>query len=210
MGKKIMLTHTEADPVRLAFPFLWAARPGMKNDDGTVGKAKFEASFILNPGGPNAQAVEAAIAEVAEEAWGADWKDFFGEFADDQKGLRKGNLKRNASNEIYDGFEGKLYVTAKNETRPGVYIPGPDGKPVPAVASDGKPYGGCYTHAEIDVWALKKMGMKKRIVIDLCGCMFVRDGDAFGAGSAPSKADSFASLAVPADEGTGSGSSLFD
>lgn len=210
---KVMLQHTADDPVRLAFAHLFQKRPGMKNDDGTQGKDKFEATIIVKPGGTNAKKIEDAIVSVASEKWGTDqvdelnrdgektgkkvpaWKAAYGTFEDDQKGLRKGNLKKNQSGEIYDGFEDNLYVVAKNETRPGIY----DRDTSPLVEEDGRPYSGCFVNAEIDVWALAKRGVKKRIVNDLLGIQFVKDGDAFGAGSAPSKPSSFASLSAADD-----------
>lgn len=191
---KIMLIDTPNDPVRLGFPHLTEKREPMAGSDG---KAKFEATLIVVPGGENARKIEEAIVAVAKEKYGADWKDHYAEFADDQKGLRKGNLKRDKSDNIYDGFEGNLYVVAKNENRPGVF----SRSATPVVGGDeGFPYGGCYVNAEIDIWALKKQGVKKRIVNDLLGIQFSRDGDSFGAGSAPSKASSFANLSAADDE----------
>ncbi|HEX8421196.1 MAG TPA: ssDNA-binding protein [Sphingomonas sp.] len=221
---KVMLIDSPSDPVRIAFAQnLYEKRPGMKNDDGTTGKAKYEMNAILKPGGENAKRVEDAIAKVMTEkygtklvdvvdkdgektgeqlpAWLALWKH---DFADDQKGLRKGNLKRSASGEIYDGFEGNLYVYPKNENRPGVF----NRAAVPVVGGDdGAPYSGCYGNVEIDIWALNKPKVTKRIVIDLLGVQFSRDGDSFGAGSAPSKASSFANLSA-ADEPANAGGLL--
>lgn len=200
---KVLLVHSAKDPVRLGFAHIFTKREGMKNADGTKSKDKYEATFILTPGGENEKRVQAAIVEVAKEKWGDDWQEEYAEFADDQKGLRKGNLKKTEAGEIYGGFEGMKYITAKNETRPGVY----DVKNVPAAAGDeGAPYAGCYVHGEVDVWALKKQGVKKRIVIDLLGLRKAADGDAFSSGSAPSKADSFANLSVEGeDEDSSSG-----
>ena len=221
MGIKIKLVHTEADPVRFAFLHLFEKRPGMKNADGTKGKDKFEATAILKPNGANASLVQDTIVDVLKQSLGEElvdvidrdgertgeklpaWQYFLKHEADDeQKGLRKGNLKRNAAQEVYSGFEDMVYITAKNEVRPGVFIPGPNGQPVPATVSDGKPYAGCHGHMEVEVWLLNKPGVKKRVVMDLCGCMFAKDGDAFGGGATPSNANSFAGLSV-ADAGDG-------
>lgn len=199
---KIMLLDTPADPLRLAFPHLVDKREPMAGSDG---KAKFEATLIITPGGDNARKVEEAIVAVCKEKYGAEWKDHYAEFADDQKGLRKGNLKRDKSDNIYDGFEGNLYVVAKNENRPGVF----SRSATPVVGGDeGFPYGGCYVNAEVDFWALKKQGVKKRVVVDLLGVQFSRDGDSFGAGSAPSKATAFANLSAADDSAPKSGGLL--
>jgi len=202
---KVMLVDTPSDPVRFGFAHLFTKRTAMKKDDGTPGVDKFELTPILKPGGENVARVEAAIVQVAKEKWGDNWKDEYQEFADDQKGLRKGNLKKSADGQIYDGFEGNLYVTAKNVNRPGVF--NRSATPV-AEGDEGKPYSGCYGNVEIDVWALAKRGVKKRIVIDLLGAQFTRDGDAFSAGSAPSKASSFANLSAADDSAPKSGGLL--
>ena len=203
---KVLLVHSAADPVRMAFGHIFTKRPGMKNNDGSSSPDKFEATFLLHPGGENERKVQNAIAEVAKEKYGDDWADLYKEFADDQKGLRKGSLKRTEAGDVYDGFADRKYVTAKNETRPGVFSIA--NAPV-AAEDDGSPYSGCHVHAEIDVWAMKKKGVKNRIVMDLLGIRKAADGDAFSAGAPASKADSFASLSV-ADEGAASGSSNED
>lgn len=217
---KVVLVHSAADPVRLGFAHIFSKREGMTNADGSKSKDKYEATFILQPGGENIKKVQAAIAQVAAEKYGTDlvqmtdddgnnvgapipnWEAIYKEFADDQKGLRKGNLKKTEAGEIYGGFEGMMYVTAKNEARPGVYTLAN----TPAAAGDeGAPYAGCYVHGEIDIWALAKQGVKKRIVVDLLGLRKAADGDAFSAGSPPSKADAFANLSVEGLEDSSSG-----
>ena len=106
------------------------------------------------------------------------------------------NLKKTDGGDIYDGFEGMKYVTAKNTARPGVF----DAANNPCAEGDeGPPYAGCYVHMQIDVCGLKKKGVKKRIVCDLLGVRKAEDGDAFSAGAAPSKSDSFADLSVEDD-----------
>lgn len=195
---QVKLIDSPNDPVRLAFLHIWHKRPGMKNNDGSTSPDKFEVNAILEPGGANEKRVKDAIAEVAKEAYGDDWaKMYKEEFADDQRGLRKGDLKKTQAGDIYDGFEGKTYVVARNTKRPTVV----DRDRTTLTEEDGRPYAGCYGTVHIDVWALKKKGVKKRIVTDLTGVQFTRDGDAFGAGSAPAKPDDFDDLGVGEDEG---------
>lgn len=207
---KVMLIDTPEDPLRLAFLHIFTKREALPNDDGSPGTPKFEATALIQPGGANQKRVEEAIVAVAKEKYGDEmvdeldrdgektgkkvpaWKAIYAEFTDDQKGLRKGNLKKDKGNQVYSGFEDMLYVCARNTNRPGVF----DRDTSPLVAEDGRPYSGCYGNVEVDVWALKKQGVKKRIVIDLLGVQFTRDGDAFGSGSAPSQASSFASLSA--------------
>jgi hypothetical protein len=207
---KVMLVDSAEDPVRLAFVFCFNKREGMTNQDGSKSPDKFEINPIFSPNGKNAEKVRDAIVAACKEKYGEEpvdvldkdgvktgekkpaWKAIYDEFGDDQKGLRKGNLKRDKGEQVYAGFEDMVYVAARNTTRPGVY--NRDGTPL--VEEDGKPYAGCYGNVEIDVWALKKQGVKKRVCTDLLGVQFTRDGDAFGGGSAPSTAASFANLSA--------------
>lgn len=239
---KVMLIDTPEDPVRLAFAHLFDKRPGMQNDDGTKSPDKFELTPILKRGGENEAKVRAAITSVASEKWGTDkvdvynddgektgqlpaWEAEYKSFADDQKGLRNGNLKRNDAGDIYPGFEGAVYVVARNTNRPGVFSRQAEtlvkvGSEIKKLGKDagGKdevqdfdgtaPYAGGYGNVEIDIWALAKKGVKKRVCVDLLGVQHTRDGDAFGSGAAPSKASSFANLSA-ADE-TGASGSAFD
>lgn len=222
---KVMLIDTPADPIRIAFAHIYEKREGMVDQKtGKKGADKFELTAIIKPGGDNQKRVEDAIVAVMQEKYGTKMVDVFDkdgertgeqlpawqvlwrhEFQDDQKGLRKGNLKRDKSREIYDGFEGNLYITGRNENRPGVF----NRAAVPVTSGDdGAPYSGCYGNVEIDIWALNKPNVTKRIVIDLLGVQKTRDGDAFGAGSAPSKASSFANLSAADDSETPKTTSL--
>jgi len=204
---QVKLIDTPDDPVRLAFVHVFHKRPGMKNNDGSTSPDKFEASAILKPGGANEKRVKEAIAEVAEEAYGENWATMYkDEFADDQRGLRKGNLKKSNDGVIYDGFEGNTYVCARNVKRPTIV----DRDRSPLTEEDGRPYAGCYGSVHIDVWALKKRNVKKRIVTDLTGIQFTRDGDAFGGGSVPAKPDDFEDLAVGGSEEGGNEPELED
>ncbi len=198
---KVILADSAADPVRTAFMFLDKKRDPMEGSDG---EAKFEVTLILKPGGANEKAVQNAIAQVAKEKYGDDWQELYKEFADDQKGLRKGNLKRDRAEQIYDGFEGNSYVVAKNVNRPAVFTR----SNVAVVAGEaGFPYAGCHVNAEIDVWALKKPGVKKRIVINILGAQMSRDGDAFSAAPPPSTASTFQNLSAADDGEAGDGAS---
>lgn len=210
----VKLIDTPSDPVRLAFLHVFTKRPGMARDDGTTGPAKFEVTAILEPDGENAKRVKAAIQEVAKEKWGDKqvigedgtkvpaYKQVLADLDEDRSGLRRGNKKRTPNGDIYDGFEGKLYITARSEKRPGVY----NRDRSALTEEDGVIYSGAYGTVHIDIWALKKRGVKPCIVADLSGLQFTRDGDAFGGGAAPAKADDFDDLS----EGGGADSSSLE
>lgn len=203
----VKLIDTPEDPVRLGFLHIFTKRPGMARDDGTVGEAKFEATPIIKPGGANEKRLKAAIDEVAKEKWGEklvknedgesvpNWKFVLSELDEDRKGLRSGNKKRDKGGNIYDGFEGNKFITARTTKRPTVV--GRDRSPL--TEEDGVIYSGAHGTVHIDVWGLKKQGVKPCIVADLMGVQFTRDGDAFSAGSAPSAAEDFDDLEAGAE-----------
>lgn len=210
----VKLIDTPEDPVRLAYVHVFTKRPGMQRDDGTTGEAKFEVTAIIEPDGENAKRMKAAINEVAKEKWGEKqvkgedgdmvpaYKAVLADLDEDRTGLRRGNKKRDKGGEIIDGFADKLYVTARNTKRPTVI----NRDRTPLTEEDGVIYSGCYGTVHVDVWALKKQGVKPCIVNDLTGVQFTRDGDAFGGGSQPAKADDFDDLG----EGGGEESALLD
>lgn len=207
---QVRLIDSPTDPVRLAFLHVFKKRPGMRNNDGSTSPDKFEVTAILKPGGDNEKRVKDAIAAVAKEKYGDNWATMYKEeFADDQRGLRKGDLKKTQAGEVYDGFAGNVYVVARNTKRPTIV----DRDRSALTEEDGRPYAGCYGTVHIDVWALKKKGVKPRIVTDLTGVQFTRDGDAFGSGSAPASPDEFDDLSAGDEEGgvpAGAGDDPFD
>lgn len=203
----VKLIDSPSDPVRLAFLHVFTKRPAMKRDDGSAGVDKFEVTAIIEPDGANAKAVIAGILETAKEKYGEklvkdedgvempNYKLVLKQLDEDRRGLRKGNLKKTPGGDIYDGFEGKSFVTARTIKRPTVV----DRDRSPLTAEDGRPYSGCYGTVHLDIWALMKKGVKHCIVADLTGVQFTRDGDAFGGGSAPAKSDDFDDLSAGED-----------
>lgn len=211
---KVMLIDSPSDPVRLAYLHVFDKRPGMRNADGSKSPDKFEVNPIFSPDGDNAARVRAAIEAVAKEKYGEKpvnasdkdgkttgqipaWQAVLTDFGEDQRGLRIGNQKKTKDGEIADGFADMVYVSAKNTVRPTVV----NRNRTPLIGEDGVIYSGCYGSVQIDVWALNKLGVKKRIVTDLLGVQFSRDGDAFSAGARPADPDDFADLDAGDDSG---------
>jgi hypothetical protein len=172
--------------VRLAFPALFEAK--QVNGEG---EPAFSAAFLLKPGSETAKAVGAAIDAVAKEKFGAKAADMLVQMRKaDKTCLHDGDNKPDL-----DGYAGMLYVSARSKARP--LVLGADKSPL--TAADGKPYGGCYVNASIDVWAQdNKFG--KRINAQLRGVQFVRDGEAFAGGGAASE-DEFEAITEGADAG---------
>jgi hypothetical protein len=172
--------------VRLAFPALFEA----KTVNGE-GDPKFGASLLIEPTDKALiKTINTAIDDVAAEKWGAKAAGHLALMRKtDKVALHDGDLKAQ-----YAGFAGMLYVSANSSTRPLVL----DKDKSPLVAADGKPYGGCYVNATVELWAQdNKYG--KRVNAQLLGVQFFADGDSFGGGAVGS-ADDFDDLAVGAEE----------
>lgn len=168
------------DNVRLAFPAIFEA----KTVNGE-GEPAFSASFLIPKDHPAVEQLKAAMEAIGKEKWAAKWpavkKELEGK---DRTALHDGDMKA-----AYAGFEGNLYVSARNKTRPLVI----DKDRAPLSAADGKPYAGCYVNASVELWA-QDNNYGKRINATLRGVQFVRDGDAF-AGGTPADVDEFDDIA---------------
>ena len=170
--------------VRLSFPDLFKA----SSVNGS--EPRFAANFLIEPDSENAQVVKDTIAQVAKDKWGAKAEAELKKLsASDRTCLHDGDLKD------YDGYEGKLYISASNAVRP--LVLDRDAK-THLDSSDGRPYAGCYVNALIDVWA-QDNNFGKRINASLRGVQFVKDGDAFSGGGAATE-DEFADLAVTEED----------
>lgn len=170
-GKRITKT-VKLQNVRLAFPQLF--EPKAVNGEG---KAKYKASLLFDRNHPAFAEVQKAILDCAVEKWG-DREDAR-ELAKtlirkDQTCLRDGDDKKQ-----YDGFAGMWFVSASNARRPTVL----DRDKSPLVEADGRPYGGCYVNAIVDIYPMEARGeIKRGIHATLVGVQFFADGDSFGGG----------------------------
>lgn len=161
--------------VRLSFPNLFTAKAG---DQG--GEPKFNCAFLIDPASPLIAEIEGAMKQVAKDKWGAKGDAVYKQLAaSDKLALHNGDTKAQ-----YTGYEGMMFINASSATRPLVM----DRDKTPLAEEDGKPYGGCYVNATVELWAQdNKYG--KRINASLGGVQFVKDGDRFGAGSAADESD---------------------
>lgn len=165
--------------VRLAFPDLFEA----KQFETGSGPYSFRATFLLTPAHKGLPDIEEAIEDVGKAKWGAKWPAIKKtiEGVPQKYCLYEGDLKE------YDGYAGNMVLSSTRDStkgRPTVI----GGDKAPLVAADGKPYGGCYVNAIVEFWAQdNKFG--KGIRCTLLGVQFLRDGDAFTAGSSASADD---------------------
>lgn len=160
--------------VRLAFPEIF--QPKAVNGEG---EPAYSATFILAQDHPQLGAIEKAIKEVAEEKW----KD---KAAAQLARMRKTDkvCLRDGDDKPYAGFQGNLYISARNKSRPTVV----DRDLQPLTREDGKPYAGCYVDAVVELWAQDNQ-YGQRINASLRGVQFRAHGEAFSGGGAASAND---------------------
>ena len=181
---KVMLKN-----VRLSFPCLWNA----EQFEGT-GPFKYRASFLFEPNSENHKALVKAMKEVAAETWKKDADKVLANANEDSKTrfIGKGDSKE------YDGYAGMLFVSAtRNQDKGRALVMDKDKSPLGE--TDGKPYGGCYVNAQIDLWAQDNR-YGKTIRAQLLAVQFYKDGDAFGSGSSIATGDEFEDLSDSGDD----------
>lgn len=170
--------------VRIAFPALFTAKAFSAET-----KPSFSATFLMPYGSKHVKEIEDAMTKLAEDKWGAK-----GAFT--LKTLLAGNkvcFNDGAKKEEYAGYAGHMALSSSNKVRPLVI----NADKTPLVEADGKPYGGCYVNARIEMYA-QDNDYGKRINGSLLGVQFVRDGDAFG-GASVANIDDFADVSSGAD-----------
>lgn len=172
--------------VRLAFPQIWTPKPFPGQKDAVP---KFNCALLFPKDHPAFKDVMEAIVSVTKEARPKDWEDFLASIKGNANKMCfiDGNTKK--SN---DGYEGNYALSAGSKTRPTIV----DRDKTPLVEADGRPYGGCYVTAIVDVWCQTKTYPGVRCTLQ--GLQFQRDGDAFS-GSAPADVDEFGDLSDGAD-----------
>ena len=167
--------------VRLSFPQLFEA----KTVNGE-GKPAFSAAFLISPKDPQIAMINTAISTVAAEKWGAKADAILKTIrAADKTCLHSGDLKAH-----YDGFEGMMYISARNPLKPSVV----DTNRSPLVAEDGRPYAGCYVNAVLELWT-QDNNYGKRVNATLMGVQFYKDGESF-VGGGVADADDFDDLTI--------------
>lgn len=169
--------------VRISFPNLFEAKA--INGEGDP---RFSAAFVIVPGSENAKLLASAMESVAKEKWGGKAANILAELrAKGRVAFKEAPLSKDG--EVYDGFEGMYSLNASNVAR----VPIIDRDTTPLTPADGRPYGGCYVDASIDVWA-QDNSWGKRINAKLRWVQFRADGDAFS-GGAPVSESEFESIA---------------
>ena len=174
--------------VRLSFPALFTPKTFPGADAAT---AKFQGTFLF-PKTDKAMVKKIVdeMKSVAKAKWGNKWEAVYKQLdAQERICLRDGDLKPDS-----DGYEGMMYVSSSTGTKPTVL----DRNRTPLDADAGRPYGGCFVNAVVDIWAQDNQ-YGKRLNCTLRGVQFDSDGDAFAA-SAPASVDDFDDLGCDEDD----------
>jgi hypothetical protein len=134
------------------------------------------------------------MAKVIEAVAAEEWKAKAGAISKTLEGNPQKICWYDGALKDYDGYEGNYVLSSsrgQDKGRPLVL----DTDKSPLTEKDGKPYAGCYVNATVEVWAQdNKYG--KGIRATLRGVQFVKDGDAFSAGT-PVSDDEFEEIAAP-------------
>lgn len=191
MGQKIMLSN-----VRCAF--LTLGEPEQYQGKGAF---RWSATALVPYGSDLKKTIDAALKTVAEERWEKKAAVYLEAILPDPKGCAWQDGKRKPD---YDGFAGHFALSTyryQDKGRPLVMDrdKSPIYKPDNTLyeGKGGVIYSGCYVNMQVELWAQDNT-TGKGLRATLLGIQKVRDGDAFGGGSAP-VADDFAEVADGAD-----------
>lgn len=173
--------------VRLSFPDLYKAR----SFEGG-GKARYSASFLVEPGSENDKLIKEAINAAAKEAW----KDEAGKKLKMYYGQKGQCCYLSGDNKEYEGYEGMMVLSAhRNEDKGAPKVVDRAKQDLPV--SSGKIYAGCYVNAKVDIWIQtdKYPGIRAGLQV----VQFVKDGEPLSGGGAPT-ADDMPSLDEDIDD----------
>ena len=149
-----------AKGVRASFPCLFETEKYNGTDT-----EKYAITLLIPKDSDTVKQIKDAMAAVSAEKFGKT----------PPKGLKL--CLQDGDEKEYDGYANHVYLKATTKRRPVVI----DKDKTPLTADDGKPYAGCYVNASIDFWAMDNQ-YGKRILCNLNGVQFAKDGEPFGSG----------------------------
>lgn len=153
---------------RLSFPQLW--RPTQVNNEG---EPAYSAAFLLAADDEQVDFINNVIDQVALAKWEHKAKPILAQLRGAGKVcLQNGDLKAER-----EGYAGNWFINARSKTKPLVL----DQNRVVLAEGNGRPYGGCYVDAVLEIWAQDNQ-WGKRVNASLKGVQFRRNGDAFAGG----------------------------
>lgn len=180
MGKSVTGEKLIIPEARLAF-----ASAIFQKESVNGGEPKFGCTLILPPTSPAIEIVKAEEARLAALAWPDKAQQMLDMIrANNAQALKPGALKAK-----FDGFPGNYFISTNADVQPTTV----NRQGVQISAKDNVLYSGCYVLAHISLWVQDNQWGQK-INANLLGLQFLRDGDAFAGGPAPSAASEFADL----------------
>jgi hypothetical protein len=162
--------RVKLENVRLSFPEIFQA----KAIDGGA-KPRYSATFLFEPNSEAHKTILRSMLAAAKIFWGEKGEETF------QALLKKSSqiCLHDGSEKDYDGYEGMMYISAHNYTRPGVFDSNRD--PITS-ESLGRPYSGCYVNCVVEFYGQRHPKSGNRINCSLSSVQFLRDGPAFTGG----------------------------
>ena len=159
------------------------------------GEPAYGCRFAIDPADPQVAEIEAAMLSVAKGKWKDEGAAVLTFLQSERKTAFLREPARNKkTGKVYDGFEGCFTLGARNaKTQPTVF----DlyGNPVTDKrAIEQLIYSGAKVNAKVEFWPQDNQ-FGRRVNCSLLGVMFAGEGERFGGGSAPAKADDFADMA---------------
>lgn len=140
--------------------------------------------------------MDEVLLSIANDTWKGKGKEILKSLNADKKCYRDGSARVDESGVVRSGYEGVMYVSAKNKVRPEVV----DKDKSPLVQGDGKPYSGCRVNVYFDVYAMTD-ATKKGVHAALKAVQFAGDDEAFGGGTVSGSAEmAFEDLSVEVDD----------
>lgn len=160
--------------VRLSFPDIFNAKVSSKAAPGA--KPKYSAAFLVPAGSDQKKAIDKQIQDFIKGELGDKAAAFIKKFWNDGHD----SCWQDGDDKDYDGYKDCWVFKAnraEDKGRPAVV----DRKGNPLAESDGVIYAGCIVNAQVDVYI--QNAEYKGIRGGLLAVQFVKDGEAFGAGT---------------------------
>ena len=172
--------HMVITPVaRVSFPNVFTAR---SYEDDPENKKQFQVDLLFDSKdvlkekfkGKKTKTISVmqAISNAKKDQWGPDkskWPKF------PYPVIKIGNERKNTEGEIYDGYKGKVFISARCGEKFPPKVIGLDGEPL----TEAEFYGGCYARAQL-IARPYKYGKNHGVRLVLIQLMKVEDGEKFG------------------------------
>jgi len=180
---------------RLSFPDLYT--PTQVNGQGPF---SYRCAFLIEESAtvyekqPDGSWKATTMAKVIDAVIAEKWKNKATAIFNSIKGNPQQCCWYDGNIKSYDGYEDMFVLgstRSQDKGRPIVL----NSDKTPLTEKDGKPYAGCYVNATVEIWPQdNKHG--KGLRSTLRGVQFVKDGDAFSAGT-PVDEDEFEEIDAP-------------